>query len=132
LPTLKAALLNKKGIFDTDTCYSMLGKYVDKICRLLFQRRSEKAESLTTTTYNTTDSTQAKTDSQNQESTNSSQFKYLKMESKMHDPHKVKMKGRSYDMAIQVQENAKMSEYMIKMKNSLRSVFVCSILSDKE
>ena len=42
LPTIKSALLNKKGIFDDDTAYQLLDSYFDQISKKIFSKRSEE------------------------------------------------------------------------------------------
>jgi len=48
LPTLKSALMNKKGIFDNEAAYEAMGNYVDKVSKLLFQKRGTITGSINT------------------------------------------------------------------------------------
>ena len=149
MPTIKSALLNKKGIFDNDGCYKLVDVYFDKISKLLFSRRGTETEDSKMTDINNPNLSINKKNAYNDMDLSNNNMDMIKkeidqnhkyrdsnnlQESQFLDnkPDMIEVKGERYGLNFDITPNQKLVEYFLKMKKSLRSLFVCSILSDQD
>lgn len=129
LPTLKSALMNKKGIFNGEQDYKSIGAYIDKISQLLSTRRG------TSDTLSDMYSNDNKKSSEivgNSGMLHQNTNKGSKFGSYIQNAKSIPTKFGVYNMSFDFEDNEKLQEYFQKMKKSLRSLFVGSTLSDSE
>ena len=130
---IKNAIINNKDIFQEDWLRQEMDIYLEKMIKLMLEKRCTTDSFDFVNPHKTTNYADLLyTKSYFYLPTDNYDINESVLSTKSKNVPKITIKKSTYNTDMDFSVNSKMVEYYLKIKNSVRSIFLCQIFSDKD